>query len=137
MSDLMPGDVFTGDGYCIKCKEKREFSAVVSVVQSRLIARGYCPVCGTKLNRILGAYMRPPKGDPLTDIGVAYEQMIKNAQADWDKVKARIVQIYGLTHDDVARATGKFEPIPSIEDIAKAYDGCDDPACTLCKNPSQ
>jgi hypothetical protein len=133
MTNLNPGDVFTGDGYCIKCKEKREFSAVITVVQSRLIAKGYCTYCGTKLNRILGAYMRPP--ERLTDISAAYEQTIKKAQADWDKVKARIVQIYGLTADDVARATGKFEPIPSIEDIARAYDGCDDPACTLCKNP--
>jgi Domain of unknown function (DUF5679) len=173
MSDPRPGAPWTGNGYCIKCKEMREFTAVVSVVQSRLIVKGYCSYCGTKLNRILGAYLRPPerlplvqcnndhphsghrysrrglalytawcdgvawppKDYPLTDIRAAYEKTIKEEQADWDRVKARIIQIYGLTADDVARATGKFEPIPSVEDIARAYDGCDDPRCSWCKNP--
>jgi hypothetical protein len=43
------------EGYCVKCKEKREFDGEVSVSESgRRMAKGTCPVCGTKMNRILG-----------------------------------------------------------------------------------
>jgi uncharacterized protein DUF5679 len=43
------------EGYCVKCKEKRTFEGEVSVSDSgRRMAKGTCPVCGTKMNRILG-----------------------------------------------------------------------------------
>ena len=43
------------EGYCVKCKEKREFDGEVSVSESgRRMAKGSCPVCSTKMNRILG-----------------------------------------------------------------------------------
>jgi hypothetical protein len=43
------------EGYCVKCKEKREFDGEVKVSESgRRMAQGPCPVCGTKMNRILG-----------------------------------------------------------------------------------
>jgi hypothetical protein len=45
---------YTGDAYCVKCKEKRDFTGEVHVVNGRRMAKGVCPVCGTKLNRILG-----------------------------------------------------------------------------------
>jgi len=46
---------YTGEAYCVKCKEKREFTGHVEVSDSgRRMAKGICPVCGTKLNRILG-----------------------------------------------------------------------------------
>ena len=50
---------WSGDAYCIKCKEKREMkNGVVRVSDSgRRMAVGVCPVCGTKLNRILGKHM--------------------------------------------------------------------------------
>jgi hypothetical protein len=45
----------TYNGYCVKCKEKRDFEGEVSVSESgRRMAKGTCPVCGTKMNRILG-----------------------------------------------------------------------------------
>jgi hypothetical protein len=45
----------TYEGYCVKCKEKREFEGEVSTSDSgRRMAKGQCPVCGTKMNRILG-----------------------------------------------------------------------------------
>ena len=45
----------TYEGYCVKCKEKRQFDGEVSVSESgRRMAKGTCPVCGTKMNRILG-----------------------------------------------------------------------------------
>ena len=43
------------EGYCVKCKEKRTFQGEVKVSDSgRRMAQGTCPVCGTKMNRILG-----------------------------------------------------------------------------------
>jgi hypothetical protein len=45
----------TYNGYCVKCKEKRDFEGEVKVSESgRRMAQGPCPVCGTKMNRILG-----------------------------------------------------------------------------------
>jgi hypothetical protein len=43
------------NGYCVKCKEKRDFEGEVTTSESgRRMAKGTCPVCGTKMNRILG-----------------------------------------------------------------------------------
>ncbi|MCU1431179.1 MAG: hypothetical protein JWP95_284, partial [Actinotalea sp.] len=39
---------------CVKCKEKREAEGDVVVANGRKMAKGICPVCSTKLNRILG-----------------------------------------------------------------------------------
>jgi hypothetical protein len=45
----------TYNGYCVKCREKRDFEGEVSVSESgRRMAKGKCPVCGTTMNRILG-----------------------------------------------------------------------------------
>ena len=45
----------TYNGYCVKCKEKRDFEGEVEVSDSgRRMAKGKCPVCGTTMNRILG-----------------------------------------------------------------------------------
>ena len=46
---------YTGEAYCVKCKEKRGFTGEVKVSDSgRRMAQGLCPVCCTKLSRILG-----------------------------------------------------------------------------------
>jgi len=51
----MTAETYKGDAYCVKCKEKREFEGTVKVSDSgRRMAQGICPVCGTKVNRILG-----------------------------------------------------------------------------------
>ncbi len=48
-------ETFKGDAYCVKCKEKRAFEGDVVVNEKGTkMAKGICPVCGTKLNRILG-----------------------------------------------------------------------------------
>ena len=45
----------TYNGYCVKCREKRDFEGeVVENAAGRRMAKGVCPVCGTKMNRILG-----------------------------------------------------------------------------------
>jgi hypothetical protein len=43
------------EGYCVKCREKRTFDGQeVELANGRRAAQGACPVCGTKMNRILG-----------------------------------------------------------------------------------
>ncbi|MCW2572292.1 MAG: uncharacterized protein JWO88_2350, partial [Frankiales bacterium] len=38
------------NGYCVKCKEKRDFDGEIKVSDSgRRMAQGLCPVCGTKM----------------------------------------------------------------------------------------
>ena len=46
---------YTGEAYCVKCRAKREFDGtVVELKNGRKAAQGICPVCGTKVMRILG-----------------------------------------------------------------------------------
>lgn len=48
-------ETFVGDAYCVVCKEPREFEGIVKTSDSgRRMATGNCPVCGAKVNRILG-----------------------------------------------------------------------------------
>lgn len=43
------------EGYCVKCREKRKFDGEVKeMANGRRAAQGTCPVCGTKMNRMLG-----------------------------------------------------------------------------------
>jgi len=48
------GETYTGDFYCVKCKDKRDAEGKVVETNGRRMAKGTCPVCGTNLNRILG-----------------------------------------------------------------------------------
>lgn len=48
------GETYSGEFYCVKCKEKREAEGQVVETNGRRMAKGTCPVCGTNLNRILG-----------------------------------------------------------------------------------
>ena len=42
------------EGYCMKCREKRTFEGeIVTLKNGRPASQGKCPVCGTKLTRIL------------------------------------------------------------------------------------
>jgi ssDNA-binding Zn-finger/Zn-ribbon topoisomerase 1 len=44
----------TYTAYCVKCKQKREFHGhVEETANGRRMAKGTCPVCGTKVNAIL------------------------------------------------------------------------------------
>ncbi|PID54415.1 MAG: hypothetical protein CSA58_10925 [Micrococcales bacterium] len=47
-------ETWTGEFYCVKCKEKRAGEGTVEVKNGRRMAKGPCPVCGTTMNRILG-----------------------------------------------------------------------------------
>jgi len=42
------------NGYCVKCKEKRDFEGEVNTTKTGgLMAKGPCGVCGTTICRIL------------------------------------------------------------------------------------
>jgi Domain of unknown function (DUF5679) len=44
----------THEGYCVKCREKRQFEGTeVTLANGSRAAQGICPVCGTKMNRML------------------------------------------------------------------------------------
>ena len=43
------------NGYCVKCKEKRDFEGEKrELPNGRNAAQGQCPTCGTKITRMLG-----------------------------------------------------------------------------------
>jgi hypothetical protein len=42
------------NGYCVKCKDKRDFEGEATETNGRRMAKGICQVCGTKMNRLLG-----------------------------------------------------------------------------------
>ncbi len=45
----------TYEAYCVKCRTKRQFEGQeVTLKNGRKAAQGQCPVCGTKVMRILG-----------------------------------------------------------------------------------
>jgi hypothetical protein len=49
------GIVAMYEAYCVKCRAKREFEGtIVELKNGRKAAQGICPVCGTKVMRILG-----------------------------------------------------------------------------------
>ena len=48
-------ETWSGEFYCVKCKEKREAEGEVRVNdKGTRKAKAVCPVCSTNLNRILG-----------------------------------------------------------------------------------
>ena len=55
MKEAVMAETWSGEFYCVKCKEKREAEGEVKVNdKGTRMAKAVCPVCGTNLNRILG-----------------------------------------------------------------------------------
>jgi hypothetical protein len=53
--EAVMAETWSGEFYCVKCKEKREASGEVRVNdKGTRMAKAVCPVCSTNLNRILG-----------------------------------------------------------------------------------
>ena len=46
-------ETWSGEFYCVKCKEKREATGNVVLTNGRRFAKGKCPECGTNLTRFL------------------------------------------------------------------------------------
>jgi hypothetical protein len=56
------GKKFMAEGYCVKCKAKREIADGVEEVMKngRKAIKGKCPTCGTVMFKILGGKATPP-----------------------------------------------------------------------------
>jgi hypothetical protein len=54
--------IFMAEGYCVKCKAKREIADGVEEVMKngRKAIKGKCPICGTVMFKILGGKATPP-----------------------------------------------------------------------------
>ena len=53
--EAVMAETWSGEFYCVKCKEKREAEGEVRVNEKGTrMAKAVCPVCSTNLNRILG-----------------------------------------------------------------------------------
>jgi hypothetical protein len=53
---------FMAEGYCVKCKAKREIADGVEEIMKngRKAIKGKCPTCGTVMFKILGGKATPP-----------------------------------------------------------------------------
>jgi uncharacterized Zn finger protein (UPF0148 family) len=54
------------EGYCVKCKAKKEISDAVeeTMKNGRKAIKGKCPTCGTVMFKILGGKATPPPSEP-------------------------------------------------------------------------
>jgi len=57
-------NVFMPEGYCVKCKAKKEIVDGVeeTMKNGRKAIKGKCPTCGTVMFKILGGKATPPAG---------------------------------------------------------------------------
>jgi ribosomal protein S27E len=63
------GDVFMPEGYCVKCKAKKEIvdGMEETMKNGRKAIKGKCPTCGTVMFKILGGKATPaPAAAPAT-----------------------------------------------------------------------
>ena len=81
--------------YCMKCREKREFTgSLVTLKNGRPALQGSCPVCGTKLTKIMGMdaakaiaawqhaiALQPRDYDTLFNLGVVLAEKPERADA--------------------------------------------------------
>lgn len=54
------------EGYCVKCKTKKEISGAVedTMKNGRKAIKGTCPECGTVIFKLLGAETDPDSTQP-------------------------------------------------------------------------
>ena len=64
--DAVLREIFMAEGYCVKCKAKKEIvDAVEEVMKNgRKAIKGRCPTCGTVMFKILGGKATPPADKP-------------------------------------------------------------------------
>jgi len=63
------GKTLMPEGYCVKCKAKKEISNAVeeTMKNGRKAIKGKCPTCGTVMFKILGGKATPPATPPPAD----------------------------------------------------------------------
>jgi uncharacterized Zn finger protein (UPF0148 family) len=59
---LRSGEISMPEGYCVKCKAKKEIVDAVeeTMKNGRKAIKGKCPTCGTVMFKILGGKATPP-----------------------------------------------------------------------------
>jgi uncharacterized Zn finger protein (UPF0148 family) len=59
---LRSGEISMPEGYCVKCKAKKEIVDAVeeTMKNGRKAIKGKCPTCGTVMFKILGGKAAPP-----------------------------------------------------------------------------
>ena len=64
---------FMAEGYCVKCKAKKEIANGVEEVMKngRKAIKGKCPTCGTVMFKILGGKAAPAASNPTNPPAVA------------------------------------------------------------------
>jgi hypothetical protein len=62
------GQFFMPEGYCVKCKAKKEIVDAMEVTtkNGRKAIKGKCPTCGTVMYKILGGKAAAPATVPAT-----------------------------------------------------------------------
>ncbi len=60
--EALPANKFMAEGYCVKCKAKKEISDGVeeTMKNGRKAIKGKCPTCGTVMFKILGKSAAAP-----------------------------------------------------------------------------
>jgi Zn finger protein HypA/HybF involved in hydrogenase expression len=63
---LRGGKISMPEGYCVKCKAKKEIVNAVeeTMKNGRKAIKGKCPTCGTVMFKILGGKATPPAPAP-------------------------------------------------------------------------
>ena len=67
--ERFPGKQLMAEGYCVKCKAKKEIAEAVEEVMKngRKAIKGKCPTCGTVMFKILGGKATgPTRSGPTT-----------------------------------------------------------------------
>ncbi len=65
MRGALGRDDFMAEGYCVKCKAKKEIADAVeeTMKNGRKAIKGKCPTCGTVMFKILGGKALTPASD--------------------------------------------------------------------------
>jgi hypothetical protein len=81
------------EAYCVKCKTKREVKNPVEVIfkgkggKDRKMLKGECPICGTKMCRILSSKeTKIPQDIEEQKIEATIDPSIEKETDEWDKI---------------------------------------------------
>jgi hypothetical protein len=111
----------TYNGYCVKCHEKRDFHGEIHVSDNGTrMAQGPCPVCGTKMNRILGKPkpladseedFHTPDDEPEAPAEEAAETPVEESEED---AGAAAAEEMAETIVEAVTATAEGAPLPEV-----------------------
>ena len=80
------------EAYCVKCKAKREMKDPIEAVfkgkggKDRRMLKGICPICGTKMCRILSSSSLSETKTPQQPPEIKQDVNIEKETDEWDKI---------------------------------------------------